>query len=155
MLFIKTVNLTPDKSRLMLKTCSVAPPRPWGKKQTPSLGEPVTLRAHLFRGAGPGDGQLRRPCEKVEREPSAAPRISHHHSGRIKRGTLRERQRKVWAQKNKKNKKKNEKVKAAVWMCLIFIMAAVCVRSWPHSTLATIKRSISLYRNIRDGPPRF
>lgn len=29
----------------------------------------------------------------------------------------------------KKKPQKNEKVKAAVWMCLIFIMAVVCVRS--------------------------
>lgn len=45
----------------------------------------------------------------------------------------------------------NEKVKPAVWKCLIITTAQ---RSQPRSSLGTIKRSISFYRNIRDVQPR-
>lgn len=97
---------------------------------------PIAPRLHLFQGPARVDGQLWRPCEKLKGNFSC-PAESHtitqdqskeEHFGGTKR-------------KAREEERVNEKVKPAVWKCLVFTAARA------HS-LATIKRPICFYRNI-------
>lgn len=75
---------------------------------------PIAFRLHLFQGAA----QETASCGgrvRSWKETSAALRISHHYSGWIKRGTLWSNKRKV-----REEERVHEKVKPAVWKCLVF-----------------------------------
>lgn len=75
---------------------------------------PIIFRLHLFQGLAQETASCG-GCVRSWKETSAALRISHHYSGWIKRGTLWSNKRKV-----REEERVNEKLKPAVWKCLIF-----------------------------------
>lgn len=79
---------------------------------------PIAFCLHLFPGPAPETASCGGRVRSWK-ETSAALWISHHYSGWIKRGTLCSNKRKVRESK-REEERVNEKVKPAVWKCLIF-----------------------------------